>query len=94
MELKGLKFLSTSGSTNSCTETILESRRFTCKFSCVIFTKLTVLWGYGLLLSPSTKRKDKTLQHTLLVRGRIEQNRTECLISVGGDLQKSSTPTA
>lgn len=72
MGLKGFKFLSTSGSTNSCTETILESRRFTRKFSCVIFTKLTMLLDYGLLLSPSTKRKDKTLQYTLLIRERIE----------------------
>lgn len=72
MELKGLKFFSTSGPTNSCTETISESRRFTRKFSCVIFTKLTMLLDYGLLMSPSTKRKDKTLQYTLLVRGRIE----------------------
>jgi len=37
MELKGLKLLSTSGSTNSYIEDILESRRLSEKIGCIIF---------------------------------------------------------
>lgn len=64
---KRLKILSTSGFTNSCTEIMLESK-FTRKFSCVILTKLTILstMAYYCLLP----LREKTLLHTLLVRGR------------------------